>query len=670
VHAKLNAGAAEGRDRGVRPSKKGHNPVKSVRPTCFSGRTAVPLNRRHFLQSSTLALAAPALSALELAGPISSAAAQGAAPTDGWRHGISLFGDIKYQPDFKHFDYVNPSAPKGGAVRLTALGTFDNFNIVIMAIKGNIASGVTLIYDSLMISALDEVSTMYGQIAESANYPDDFSWVVYRVRANAKWHDGKPVTADDVIYSFEVMKKNDPQIAAYYRHVVKAEKIGDRDVKFTFDGPGNRELPQIVGQLTVLPKHWWEGTDPSGKKRDITATTLEIPLGCGAYRIKSFEPGRTIVYERVADYWGKDLNVNIGRNNFGEIRFEYFRDSTVALEAFKADRIDYRTETSAKDWATAYDFPAVKDGRVIVEKFPARARGVMQAFVLNNRRDKFKDARVRRAFNFAFDFEEMNKQIFFDQYQRINSYFDGTDLASKGLPEGLELAILETVRAEVPPEVFTTPYSNPVGGNPQNVRENLREALRLFKDAGYEVKNTKMIDPKGQQINVELLVEQPAFERVMLFYAPSLQRLGINATVRQVDPAQYENRLRSWDFDVIIASWPESLSPGNEQRYFWSSEAADQPGSRNFAGIKNPAVDKLINRVIFAKSRAELEAATRALDRVLLWNFYVVPQWTYPFTRTARWDRFGRPEVLPKYAEPDFLEVWWWDAARAAKVRS
>lgn len=630
----------------------------------------MPLNRRHFLHTSALAFAAPALSTLGLPASTRPATAQAAAPADGWRHGVSLFGDLKYPAGFKQFDYVNADAPKGGAVRLTAFGTFDNFNTVVQSVKGSIAMAIDFIYDTLMTSALDEVSTQYGLLAESANFPDDHSWVIYRLRANAKWHDGQPVTAEDVIYSFEIAKKNDPQLAAYYRHVTKAEKIAERDVKFTFDGPGNRELPQIVGQINVIAKHWWEGTDKAGNKRDVTATTLEPPLGCGAYRIKSFEAGRTLVYERVDDYWGKDLNVNVGRNNFGEIRFEYFRDSTVALEAFKADRLDWRTETSAKDWATAYDFPAVKDQRVVKEEFPVRSRGVMQAFVLNNRRDKFKDARVRRAFNFAFDFEEMNKQIFFGQYKRIASYFAGTELACSGLPAGQELEILETVRADVPAEVFTTAYSNPVGGNAENVRNNLREALRLFKAAGYEVRDTKLVDAKGAQMTVELLVDQPAFERVMLFYVPSLQRVGISASVRLVDDAQYQNRLRQWDFDVIVGSWPESLSPGNEQRGFWGSQAADQTGSRNLAGIKNPAVDKLIDRVIFANSREELVAATHALDRVLLWNHYVVPQWTYPFTRTAHWDRFGRPATLPKYGEPGFPDIWWFDAAKAAKVRS
>ena len=334
---------------------------------------------------------------------------------------------------------------------------------------------------------------------------------------------------------------------------MKAEKTGERDIKFTFDAPGNRELPQIVGQLTILPKHWWEGTDSEGRKRDISATTLEKPLGSGPYRIKEFVAGRTVTLERVKEYWGRDLGFAVGRNNFDELRYEYFRDGSVALEAFKGDQVDWRTENSAKNWATAYDFPAVNDKRVLLEEFPNRSSGIMQAFALNIRRDQFRDPRVRRALNFAFDFEEMNKQIFFGQYKRISSYFDGTELASSGLPEGKELEILETVRAEVPPEVFTKPYTNPVGGNPEAVRENLREALRLMKEAGYEVRERKLVDSKtGAPFTLELLDADPSFERVMLFFKPSLERLGITVSVRTIDPTQYENRLRSWDFDIIV----------------------------------------------------------------------------------------------------------------------
>ena len=629
------------------------------------------LTRRAIIRTGAIALAAPAVRILPQT-PLATAASAQERPNEGtWHHGLSLFGEPQYPDGFKHFAYVNPTAPKGGTVRQIAFGTFDNFNLVVAGVKGSIAGGIDLVFDTLMVSALDEVSTEYGLLAEAVSYPADFSSVTYRLRADAKWHDGKPVTPEDVIFSFDAFKKNSPQLSAYYRHVTKAEKTGDREITFTFDSPGNRELPQIVGQLNILPKHWWEGTDSGGRKRDVTATTLEPPLGCGAYRLKDFVPGRSLVYERVKNYWGKDLNVNVGRDNFDEIRYEYFRDSTVAIEAFKADVVDWRTENSAKNWATAYDFAAVRDKRVILEEFPIRNFGVMQAFAFNTRRPRFDDPRVRGAFNFAFDFEEMNKQIFFNQYKRIASFFEGTELASSGLPQGKELEILEAARDKIPPELFTTEYKNPVAGNADAVRANLREAVRLLKDAGYEVRERRLVSAKnGEPFTVEFLVEDPNSERFALFYKPSLERLGMTVTVRTVDNAQYENRLRRWDFDVVTSTWGQSLSPGNEQRDFWGSQAADQVGSRNLVGIKNPAVDQLIDRVIFAKDRDELVAATKALDRVLLWNFYVVPQWTYGKVRTARWDRFGRPDPLPKYGMSAFPTVWWWDGERAGKTGS
>ena len=454
-----------------------------------------------------------------------------------------------------------------------------------------------------------------------------------------------------------------------YHQVVKAEKTGEREVTFTFDAPGNRGLPQAVGHLTVLPMEWWEGTDKDGKKRSVGDTSLEPPLGSGPYRIKDFSPGRSVVYERVKDYWGKALNVNIGRDNFDELRFEYFRDATVAIEAFKANTVDWRTENSAKNWATAYDFPAVVDKRVVLEEFPISNVGIMQAFAFNIRRDKFKDPRVRLAFNYAFDFGELNKQIFFGQYKRINSYFEGTDLAATGLPSGRELELLETVRDQISREVFQKPYSNPSTGGPEAVRSNLREAVKLLREAGYEIRNQQLVDKKtGEPFAVELLANAPLFERVFLIYKPALERLGMTISVRTVDPAQYENRVRSWDFDMTVFAWGESLLPGNEQRNYWGSQAADQAGSYNIIGIKNPAVDALIDKVIYATNRDDLVAATRALDRVLLWNHYVVPQWTYGKVRTARWDRFGHPAPLPKYGMSAFPTLWWWDEAKMAKV--
>jgi microcin C transport system substrate-binding protein len=620
------------------------------------------LTRRTVLRAAATSLAAPALGAF-------GAYAQTNPETRAWKHGLSLFGEPKYPAQFKNFDYVNPAAPQGGLVRQIAIGSFDNFNMVVSGVKGSLANGLELVNETLTTPALDEVSTEYGLLAEAISFPDDRSSVTYRLRGNTRWHDGQPVTPEDVIFSMDAFKNNSPQLAAYYRHVTKVEKSGERDVTFVFDAPGNRELPQIVGQLTILPKHWWEGTDAKGRKRNVAETTLEPPLGSGPYRLSDFAPGRTVVYEKNPDYWGKGLNVSVGTNNFGQVRYEYFRDSTVGIEAFKGDQVDWRTENSAKNWATSYDFPAVRDKKVVLEEFPIRNFGIMQGFAFNIRRPKFQDPRVRRAFNFMFDFEEMNRQIFYGQYTRIASYFEGTELASSGVPQGKELEILNTVRDQVPPDLFTKPYTNPVNGDQQKVRDNLREAIKLFREAGYEIRNTKLVDAKtGAPFSVEFLADDPTIERLVLFYKPSLQRLGMTVNIRVVDSAQYENRLRQWDFDIITTSWGESLSPGNEQRGFWGSAAADQPGSRNVVGIKDPAVDKLIDRIIYSKDREDLVAATQALDRVLLWNYYVVPQWTYGKQRTARWDRFSHPDNMPKYAAAAFPNIWWWDEAKAAKV--
>jgi microcin C transport system substrate-binding protein len=625
------------------------------------------ITRRRLLQSSAFAAVAPTLGIAVGLPAIESARAQTASGEPAWRHALSLFGDIKYPADFKHFDYVNPDAPKGGVARMISLGTFDNFNIAVAGVKGSIAPAAALIYETLMTKSQDEVVTEYGLLAEAAAHPDDFGWVIYRLRKEARWHDGKPVTPDDVIFSMDALRKYSPMYSSYYRHVVKTEKTGERDIKFTFDVTGNRELPTIVGELPVLPKHYWEGTDSEGRKRDISATTLEKPLGSGPYRIKEFVAGRSVKLERVKDYWGAKVPVHVGQNNFDELRFEFFRDNLVALEAFKADQADWITENSAKQWATAYDFPAIAEKRVVREEFPINDSGRMQGIVLNLRRDQFKDARLRRAFNYAYDFEEMNKQLFYGQYKRINSYFEGTELASSGLPEGEELQILETVRDKVPAEVFTTAYANPVGGNPEAVRANLRESARLLKEAGYEVRDRKLVDSAGKPVTVEILVQDPSAERLVLFYKPSLERIGVTTSIRIVDDAQYQNRLRSFDFDMIVDVWGQSLSPGNEQREFWGSQTADQPGSKNTIGIKNPAVDALIEKVIFAKDRDTLVAATKALDRVLLWNFYVVPQFTYGFSRYARWDRFSHAEPMPKYGRSGLPSLWWFDADKAAR---
>jgi microcin C transport system substrate-binding protein len=585
-----------------------------------------------------------------------------------WHHASALNGTPKYGPDVTHFDYVNPDAPKGGTVRLSASGGFDTFNI--LAQKGNIAPGIMNIYESLMEPSLDEedISAQYGVLAEAVRYPDDYSWVEYRLNPAAKWHDGEPVTAEDVIWSFEKSIELDPQRKYYFQNVEKAEVVGDGTVRFSFDVSGNRELPKIMGQLTVLPKHWWEGTNEKGEARDLSRTTLEPPLGSGAYKIKEFSPNRQVIYERVPDYWGKDLPIRVGTDNFDEIRYISFLDDSVQFEAFKGDQYDFHVERSSSQWAKRYDFPAVKDGRVVKEIFPDKSTGVMQGFFLNLRREKFQNPDVRQALNYAYDFETTNEIVSANLLKRVNSYFAGTELASSGLPQGKELEILEEVRDMVPPEVFTQEYKNPVGGNPQNVRANLREAVKLLRKAGYELKDRKMVDAKtGEQLSIEFLYRDKASERTLLPYAQNLENIGIKPVLRLVDTSQFVNRVRSRDFDTVVLAIGQSLSPGNEQREYWGSASADNESSANYAGIKNPAIDKLIDKVIFAKDRETLVAATHALDRVLLWNHYVVPQFYSDETRTARWNRFGHPQKMPEYST-GFPTIWWYDEALAAKT--
>lgn len=608
---------------------------------------------------------------LSIAGAGGAALAQQPAdPAAGeWIHATSLVGTPKYPEGFAHFDYVNPEAPKGGLARLSGSGpTFDTLNPILS--KGVPADGLGLVFESLMDSSLDELdnSTQYGLLAEAMRYPADYSSVTYRLNANAKWQDGQPVTPEDVVWSFEKLVELNPSQRFYYQHVTKAEVTGDREVTFTFDQTGNRELPHILGQLNVLPKHWWEGTGADGKPRDIASGTLEPPLGSGPYRVSSVTAGRSISYERVPDYWGADLNVNIGRNNFDRIRYEYYRDLTVEFEAFKADEFDFWNENEAKRWQTGYDFPAFNEGKVKKELVTLeQTSGVMVGFVPNLRRSKFQDPRVRRALNYAFDFEDLNQNIFFGQYERINSFFYGLPLSWSGLPQGQELAYLEEVRSEVPESIFTEEYKNPVGGTPEAKRNNLREAVRLMQEAGYRLDGNKMIGPDGQPFSFELLLNGPTIERVAIPYQQSLSRIGIDMQIRTVDSSQFVARLRSRDFDMVYAGWGESNSPGNEQADYWGSAAADQESSRNYAGIKDPAVDALIQKIVFAPDRDSLVAATKALDRVMMADQYVIPSYTILADRIAYWDRFGHPDPYPRF-NIGFPSVWWYDEAKAAQV--
>jgi len=582
-------------------------------------------------------------------------------------HALSLIGQPKYPADFTHFDYVNPDAPKGGRVRMGAIGGFDSLNPVLY--RGEKASGLGLVYESLMSDSIDEPSTSYGLIAEWASYPPDYSSVTFKLRDNARWHDGTPITPEDVIYSLEVNKKANPRMGLYYKNVSRAEKTGDNEVTFYFDTKGNRELPMIMGQLTILPKHYWTGKDANGVQRDPMKTTLEPPLGSGPYRIKEVSPGRFITYERVADYWGKDLPVNKGLWNYDEIRFDYYRDQTVAFESFKAGNLDYWQETSSKNWATAYDFPAVRDGYIKRQEVRIKRTQPMQAFVLNLRRPQFQDRRVRQALNLAFNFESANKNLFYGQYQRVGSYFQNSELAApKALPTGRELEILNEVKGQVPPEVFTKVHENPVNKDQGDLRNHLRKAVMLLKEAGWKVKNGVLTNVKtGQQMKIEFLLVSPLFERIVQPYLQNLKRLGIQGSIRLVDSAQYTRRLNVFDYDIIVSTFAQSDSPGNEQRDFWGSEAADRDGSMNLIGIKNPAIDKLVDHIIFAKNREELVAATRALDRVLQWEDYVVPQWFSPDVRIAYWNRYGQPKKLPGLT-PGFLQVWWYDQKLAEQL--
>lgn len=601
-----------------------------------------------------------ALFMLALAGLILSISPSlGAEPV--WRHATAMIDEPKYPEGFAHFDYVNPDAPKGGTLRLSQEGTFDSFNPVLA--KGELAAGLNLVFDALMKASEDEVSSSYGLIAESISFPDDISKVTFRLRTEARWADGTPVTPEDVIFSFDKAKELNPLQANYYAHVVSAEKTGEREVTFLFDENNNQELPQILGQILIFPKHWWEGTDKDGNARDISRTTLEPVMGSGPYRIAAFKPGSTIRYERRADYWGKDLNVNVGQHNFDAIEYIYFTDANVEFEAFRAGTVDFRQENSSSKWATAYDFPAVETGEIKREEIenPLRAVGIMQAMVPNMRRDKFKDVRVRRALNFALDFEDLNHNLAFDGLARVDSYFWGTELAATGLPEGREKEILEGLKDKIPAEVFTTPFTNPVGGDPQKARANLRQALTLFREAGYELKGQQLVNSKtGEPFEIEILLSSPSLERSVLPYVASLKKIGVDARIRTVDASQYTNRVRSFDYDMIWNVWAQTLNPGNEQAGYWGSAAVDRQGSRNYAGISDPAVDELIRMVIFAQSRAEKTAAVRALDRVLLAHHYVVPLFYSDAVKVAYRKALTHPAELPYYGT-GFPEVWWMD---------
>lgn len=611
---------------------------------------ALPLTARLLLLVTITAWLASELSAQ----PVSDVAP---APKVHRGHAIAMHGEPKYGPDFKHFEYVDPNAPKGGTMRLGVTGTFDSFNPYI--IKGNAASGAGA--ETLLARSVDEAFTEYGLIAETIEWPEDRTWVIFTLRPEAHWHDGAPITAEDVVFSFETLKtKGRPFFRFYYGSVSKVEALGKLRVKFTFSEQENRELPLIIGQMPILPKHYWEG-------RDFERSTLEPPLASGPYRVANFEPGRHVIVERVEGYWGRDLPINVGRHNFDRIRYDYFRDDTIVRQVLKAGDIDLRVENQAKAWALDYNVPATRDGWLVKKAFQHKRPTGMQAFIYNMRRPLFQSSKVRRALAYAFDFEWTNPNLFFGQYTRTKSYFSNSELASFGLPQGEELALLEPHRDRLPIEVFTTEYTVPVSDGSGWPRDNLMTATKLLAEAGWVVRDLKLVNAEtGAPFTFEILLVSQAFERIVLPFTRNLKRLGIDIQVRLVDQSQYINRLRSFDFDMVVGGWGQSDSPGNEQRDYWSTEAASRPGSRNWVGIEDPVIDDLIECVISAPDRDSLIVRTRALDRVLLWGNYVIPQWHVQTDRMLYWDKFGQPEIVPKDGVQ--VDTWWYDEDKAARL--
>ena len=565
------------------------------------------------------------------------------------RHAITLYDEPpKYPADFKHFEYVNPDAPKGGLLRQRDIGGFDSFNPFIP--KGN-AVGVGLIYDSLTYHSPDEPFTEYGLLAEKIDKAPDNSYVRFILNPKARFHDGTPVTADDVIFTFNILlEKGDPMYRHYYADVAQVVAEDKLKVRFDFKHKDNRELPLILGQIQVLPKHWWAS-------RDFSKSSLEPPLGSGPYQIGKVSAGSSVRFERVKDWWAKDLPVSRGLYNFDTIQIDYYRDTQVALEAFKAGQFDVNLEYSAKDWNTGYDCPALRAGKFAMQAIPNHNPAGMQGYVFNLRRPMFQDRRVREAIAQLFDFEWASKQLFYGAYKRTHSYFENSEMAATGLPSEAELKLLEPLRDKLPPEVFTQEFKPPVSDGSGIIREQSRRAFQLLTEAGYRIENDKMIGPDGKQLVFEFLNFQPNLERVILPFKRNLAELGIDLQIRRVDTSQYINRLRSRDFDMTSAIWPQSSSPGNEQREFWHSASADNPGSRNLMGLRDPAIDQLVEGLIRSDSRESLITHARALDRALLWGHYVVPNYYVDTWRVAYWQRFGRPAVTPLY---DYGLMSWW----------
>ena len=567
-------------------------------------------------------------------------------------HAIAMHGEPKYDQNFISVEYVSNNAEKGGNIVRSAIGTYDTFNP--FTLKGTSAAGIGLLYESLTVGSSDEAFTEYGLLAKSIEWPDDRSWVTFTLRDEAKWHDGKKITSDDVVWTFNtLMEKGHPFYKYYYGDVSEVIKITENKVKFAFSTNTNKELVLIVGQLPVLPKHYWEN-------KNFEETTLDVPIGSGPYKIKSFDAGRSITYELDMDYWGFENNIvpiKVGKDNMGSIRYDYYKDRGVEREAFKSGEIDFFSENTSKEWATGYDIDAVTEGLIKKELIPHENPQGMQAFAFNTRKDIFADKRVRKALSFAFDFEWTNKNLFYGAYKRTDSFFENSELASSGLPSQAELAYLNPYIDQLPKEIFNEEYINPKTDGSGFIRNELQEATKLLQEAGWKLRDGKLENSNGEPFEFEILLVSPAFERIVLPFIDNLEKLGINASLRTIDSSQYQKRIESFDFDMVVFTFSQSLSPGNEQRNFWSSGAADTNGSRNIIGIKNNVIDLLIENLINAKDREDLITISRALDRVLLWNYYVIPQWHISAYRVLYWDMFDQPKQKPKYSLG--FDTWW-----------
>lgn len=580
-------------------------------------------------------------------------------------HAISTHGSPKYSKDFTHFEYANPNAPQGGTLRVAEIGTFDSLNPY--SLKGRAElNTLLLMQDHLMESSLDEPSVHYGLIAESVEYTDSRKWIIFHLNPKATFSDGTPITAEDVVFSFEtLMKDGGPQYKLYWADIEKAEVLSKHAVKFHNNNPGNTELFTILGQVPVLPKHYWSS-------RDITKSTLEIPVTSGPYTVESVDPGRKITYKKVKNYWAQNVPTRKGMFNYEQVEATYYKDPDVRLEAFKAGEFDIQFEGTAKNWATAYDIPAVKSGKMIKVEIPDHNSKGMNGLIFNLRKEKLQSAALRQAINYAFDFEWTNKNIFYNAYSRTDSFFENSPMASQGTPSVEELSILNKHKKNIPEDVFTKTYIQPTTDGSGNNRKNLKTAKAILTSAGYKISNGKLIDPKTKQpVTLEIIESSSVYEGLINPWIANLKKLGIEANFRVVDASQYISRVKSFDYEATILGIPQSLSPGNEQRYYWGSNTIDQEGSRNYMGISNPAIDAIIELVINAKTHREQITATRALDRILLHSHFAVPLHHSDKFRVAYWNKFSRPEVPPKY-DYQFIYgpyFWWHDTKKAADLK-